>query len=88
MPKTMNLEELFEQCASFDGFDDCIIGKIEISGQQTRIVYDEEKVIESIIQQSGMNYEEAVEYFYYNIAHCYIGESTPAFFQPIRGGIL
>lgn len=43
-------------------------------------LFDTEKVIE-ILMNSGMSYEEAVEYFEFNIEGAYVGESTPSFFQ-------
>jgi hypothetical protein len=55
-----------------DGFDDCIIGQCSRSG---RLIYSTEKVIESLTKQ--MSYEEAVEYFYFNIEGAWVGEGTP-----------
>jgi hypothetical protein len=45
------------------------------------ICYDEDKVIEILMERDGMTYEEAVEYFEFNIAGAWVGESTPFFMQ-------
>ena len=61
-----------------DGFDDCIIGVVERFGMEPIICYDKDKVINSL-QNEGMSYEEAYEYFDYNIIGAFVGETTPAF---------
>lgn len=60
-----------------DGFDDCIRGVVTIFNKRL-VLYDTAKVIEKLEQQ-GMTYEEAVEYFEFNIVGAYVGEGTPAF---------
>ena len=55
-----------------DGFDDCIVG---VDGREERLVYDVSKVIEKLAKD--MPYNEAVEYFYFNIECAYVGEQTP-----------
>jgi len=56
-----------------DGFDDCIVG---IDSKQ-RLVYDIDKIVGSLAQD--MDYEDALEFFYYNIEGAYMGEHTPVF---------
>jgi hypothetical protein len=58
-----------------DGFDDAIIGVEENS---LRVVYDVDKVI-GILIEGGMDAEEAVEFYEFNIAGAYVGERTPIF---------
>ena len=61
-----------------DGFDDAIIGTVERFGDSEAIIlYDKEKVIQTLMKE--MPREEAEEYFYYNILGAYVGEGTPAF---------
>jgi len=62
-----------------DGFDYAIIGVDEQNG---RIVYDIDEVINTLIME-GMEVDEAIEYYEYNIAGAYVGEKTPVFMRKI-----
>jgi len=57
---------------SADGFDDAIIG---ISGE--KIVYSISKCIDILMTRDDMTYEEAEEYFVFNVEGAYMGEQTP-----------
>jgi hypothetical protein len=63
-----------------DGFDDAIIG---VDDNNLKIVYDIDKVIDILIKD-GMDVDEAIEYYEYNIAGAYVGENTPSFIRLIR----
>lgn len=56
-----------------DGLDSALIGYCE---QSTRCIYSSTKIIEELIRQ-GMNEDDAIEYYQYNIATAYVGEKTP-----------
>lgn len=58
-----------------DGFDLAVIG---VDTRDGRFVYSVSKCIEILIN-GGMGYEEAIEYFDYNVAGAYVGEMTPIF---------
>tara|TARA_Y100000593_G_C4200508_1_gene281629 strand:- start:450 stop:656 length:207 start_codon:yes stop_codon:yes gene_type:complete len=61
-----------------DGFEKAFIG----TGQQFNkelAVYDYDKCIEILAED--MSYEEAVEYFEYNVTGAYVGEGTPVFLK-------
>jgi len=60
-----------------DGFDDCIIG---VDSHQ-RIVYDQEKIIDSLAKD--MTREEATEYFYFNIECAHVGKYTPLYMKVV-----
>ena len=60
-----------------DGLDGAIIGIGERCGQEDILVYDVGKVIDILIQRDGMNYDEAHEFFSYNIVGAWHGEETP-----------
>ena len=60
-----------------DGFDDALVGIVERFGQPDIACYDKEKCIE--ILAKDMSYEEATEYFYYNVIGSYVGEHTPCY---------
>lgn len=62
-----------------DGFDDAIIG---VDDNNLKIVYDIDEVI-NILIRDGMDVDEAIEYYEYNIAGAYVGENTPSFIRLI-----
>lgn len=65
-----------------DGFEEAIIG---VGRQYTNapcVIYDKEKCIE--ILTKDMSYEEAVEYFDFNVEQAYVGEATPMFIDLIK----
>jgi hypothetical protein len=61
-----------------DGFDEAIIGFVEIFSK-TIALYDKQKCIDILINRDGMTEEEAIEFFEYNVTGSYVGEYTPAF---------
>ena len=75
----MKISEEYPDLLKADGFDEAILGVVQRMGVQA-ICYDEDKVIE-ILMKDGMSYEEAVEYFDFNIAGAWVGDSTPFFLQ-------
>ena len=64
-----------------DGFNDAIMGIVQRCGQDDVVLYDTDTVIEGLMNGDGMSYEEAVEYFEFNILGAWMGEGTPAFFS-------
>ena len=56
-----------------DGFDDAIIGVDESS---MRLIYSVFKCLE-ILQGDDMTFDEALEFFNYNVSGTYMGEKTP-----------
>ncbi len=75
----MKISEEYPELLKADGFDDAILGVVHRMGIQA-ICYDQDKVID-ILMGDGMTYEEAVEYFEFNIAGAWVGESTPFFLE-------
>ena len=63
-----------------DGFDEAIAGVVW-DGERTRVVYDTELILELLMGRSEMTYEEAVEYFDFNIAGSHMGEYTPLYLE-------
>ena len=61
-----------------DGLEKAIVGICRRCSQEDVILYDEDKVIK-ILMDGGMDYEEAVEYYEYNIIGAWVGDGTPAF---------
>ena len=60
-----------------DGFDDAFIGLTDGIGA-CRVVYDSGKCIEILVAR-GNTFEEASDWFSFNVAGAYMGESTPIF---------
>ena len=75
----MKISEEYPDLLKADGFDEAILGVVQRMGIQA-ICYDQDKVID-ILMEDGMTYEEAVEYFEFNIAGAWVGEFTPFFMQ-------
>ena len=66
-----------------DGFDKAFIGVCHRAGQEPVIAYDYHKCIAVLVEDQNMSYDEAVEYFQFNVAGAYVGEYTPAFTCPL-----
>lgn len=70
--------ELNEEALFADGFEDALIGYVEIFSK-TIALYDRDKCIEILMKRDGMDYEGAIEFFDFNVTGAYVGESTPGF---------
>ena len=57
-----------------DGFDDAIIG---VDEKSMRLIYSVSKCLEILIEDQGMSFDDAQEYFEYNVSGAYMGEKTP-----------
>lgn len=82
-------EELFEEIRehnsevmTMDGYDHCIIGLVDRFGIPPVVLYDYEKVIDTLMED--MTREEAEEWFSYNMIGAWVGDSTPAFFYRLK----
>lgn len=79
----MTLEELAEnypESILADGFHEAIIGFDELGG---RVIYSIEKVLDILMDEQGMNFDEAWEYFEYNMRGAYVGAKTPVWSMPV-----
>lgn len=56
-----------------DGFDAAVIG---VDERDMRLIYSVKKCLK-ILQKMEMGYEQAIEYFIFNVADAYVGEKTP-----------
>jgi hypothetical protein len=77
--KDYDIDEIAEGAIILDGLDDAIIGVIEEFGRDNRILYSKNKIIEILSERDGMNWEEAEEFYDYNILGLYAGEQNPVF---------
>tara|TARA_R100000656_G_C3899715_1_gene118493 strand:- start:279 stop:527 length:249 start_codon:yes stop_codon:yes gene_type:complete len=62
-----------------DGYDEAVLGVARRCTQPDLIAYDVEKIIEILMTRDKMTYEDAVEFFDFNIAGAWMGEETPIF---------
>ena len=62
-----------------DGYDSAIEGVVW-DGERTRVVYRMESILEILMDQ-GMTYDEASEYFDFNVAKTYVGVYTPLYLE-------
>jgi len=44
-------------------------------------LYDTDKVLQLLVYNDGMTYDDAVEFFEFNILGSWVGDETPAFFS-------
>lgn len=58
-----------------DGHDHAIMGY----ATDGRVIYSVDQIICGLMQRDGMTYEEAIEFFDFNIAGAYVGEYTPIY---------
>jgi len=59
-----------------DGFEEAFVG-IATQFNKPIAIFDRQMCIDILCKE--MSYEEAVEYFSYNVEGAYVGENTPAF---------
>ena len=67
-----------------DGFNDAVIGMGERAGQPTRVVYDFDKCVAILCERDGLDYDDAVEFMYYNVVGAWVGEETPLFVKRVN----
>lgn len=78
------IEEINPEALLCDGFDEAIIGMAERINLGPVVAYDVDKMLDIMVERDGMTYEEAMEYFDYNIIGAWMGENTPVYIQTNR----
>lgn len=73
------ISELNPDAILCDGFDEAIIGIAERINLGPVVAYSVEKIINILMTRDGMTYEEAIEFYDYNIIGSWVGEYTPIF---------
>jgi hypothetical protein len=74
-----DISEINPDALVCDGFDEAIIGMAERINLGPVVAYDVDKMIDIMVERDGMTYEEALEYFNFNILGAWMGEFTPVF---------
>lgn len=67
-----------EEILFADGFEDAFLGLGERFNKRFA-VYDTEKCLEILMTRDGMSWEEAREFFDFNVGGAWVGEGTPVF---------
>lgn len=80
------IAEIDEDILLADGLEGALIGYLDHWGH-TIALYDRDKCIEILMEQLDCDYDDAVEYFDFNVSGAYMGDRTPAF-AVIFGGSL
>ena len=75
-----------------DGLDEAIIGQTTLWNVDGDVlVYSVDTIISILMNRDEMSYEEAFEFFEFNIQGAYVGEHTPLYVhtinEPDLGGI-
>ena len=82
--KDILMDQGFENFIIFENpdYDSAIIGITE----DNQVVYDYEKMIERLIQEDDMSYEEAIDFISYNTIRSlsYVGMGVPIIMYSIR----
>ena len=63
-----------------DGYDKAIAGVIW-DGERTRVVYTTEDILGILMERDAMTYDEASEFFDFNVANAYMGVYTPFYLE-------
>ena len=63
-----------------DGHDNAIMGVVDGMDTEVKLCYDTDIILENLVKE-GMTYDEAQEFFCFNIAGAYMGEGTPCFLR-------
>jgi len=76
------LEELAEEnpkALLADGFEDAFIGVARVHSKPPLVAYSCAACVKILMQRDGMTWEEAEEYFNFNVLQAHVGEGTPVF---------
>lgn len=75
--------EEYERILLADGFDAAFIGVGTQFSNEPVAVYDLKKCLK-ILEEDGMTYDEAVEFFDYNVQGSWVGKQTPMFVDTLE----
>lgn len=73
------ISEYNEDALILEGFDEAIIGLAERINLGPVVAYDVNKIYEILMNKHNMSYEEAIEYFNFNIIGAWMGDFTPVY---------
>lgn len=86
-PTRDEIEEALAGCDEpillMDGLDEAFIGLSQRPNEPTLAVYSWDRILDCLMSNDGMNYDEAVEFAEFNILGSYVGERTPIVVLPM-----
>ena len=78
-----DIKDINPEALLIDGFDGAIIGMAERINLGPVVAYDIETILQIMVKRDNMSYEEAYEFFNFNILGAWMGENTPIFITKI-----
>mgnify|MGYP001502522225 CR=1 FL=1 len=81
------LEELNPDALFMDGLDYAIMGIGCQYSKNPVVVYDEGRIIFTLISEMEMEFEEAWEYYSFNIQGAWVGENTPIIIKNVNNWV-
>lgn len=69
-----------EEVVLLDGHDHAIIGLVKLPNGSSVLAYSTRRILDGLVED-GMEEDEALEYFDFNIECLYAGPGTPVFVQ-------
>lgn len=71
-------EDQLNGVLTIDGHDNAFRGIVDLPGDQLNVaVYDAPTIVKNLMEGDNISFEEAAEFFYYNISGNYQGPQTP-----------
>jgi hypothetical protein len=64
-----------------DGFNDAFVGLCHRAAQPDVIAYDFDKCVAILCERDRMEFDEAVEFMWFNVIGAWVGEETPVFIK-------
>jgi hypothetical protein len=65
-----------------DGHDHAILGLVELPNNKFVVAYSEKMIIQGLVDD-GMEWDEAIEYYNFNIKGAYVGVGTPVYIEDL-----
>lgn len=86
--RTEGIEDLVlrmnKNALTADGLEDAFVGMIERANGPPVACYDRGRVIEILQGDGDMSFEEAQEYFDFNILGAFVGDQTPVYMTSLE----
>ena len=83
----MKLFSLMNTMLKIDGMDEAIIGLASSFNRREVYAYSLDKILGILAERDGMGWEEAMEYYDFNIAGSYNGEGMPVVVSYVYPGV-
>jgi hypothetical protein len=73
------INELNDKALYPTDLKEAIIGYVERFGMEPLVLLDKAKCLKIYMTRDGMTYEEAIDFFDFNVIGAWMGEGTPCF---------